>query len=102
MYVWSDLSHRCGRTARAGRGGRAITLVTQYDVEQFQRIEHMIGKKMDDFSVDDAVVMQFAERVGEAQRAAHEYTRPAARISRRAPSHRARGTLPTGGVAAPP
>jgi ATP-dependent RNA helicase DDX47/RRP3 len=34
-----DYIHRVGRTARAGRSGRAITMVTQYDVELFQRIE---------------------------------------------------------------
>ena len=28
-----DFVHRCGRTARAGRAGRTITLVSQYDVE---------------------------------------------------------------------
>jgi ATP-dependent RNA helicase DDX47/RRP3 len=44
-----DYIHRVGRTARAGRSGRAITVVTQYDVELYQRIEHMIGEKMADF-----------------------------------------------------
>lgn len=34
-----DYVHRVGRTARAGKTGRAITLVTQYDVETFQKIE---------------------------------------------------------------
>lgn len=34
-----DYIHRVGRTARAGRSGRAITVVTQYDVELLQRIE---------------------------------------------------------------
>ena len=38
-----DYVHRVGRTARAGRTGRAITLVTQYDVEIFQKIESLIG-----------------------------------------------------------
>lgn len=37
-----DYVHRVGRTARAGRSGRAITVVTQYDVEMFQRIEELI------------------------------------------------------------
>lgn len=38
-----DYVHRVGRTARAGRSGRAVTIVTQYDVEIFQRIEFMTG-----------------------------------------------------------
>ena len=32
-----DFVHRCGRTARAGRDGRALTLVSQYDVEVRRR-----------------------------------------------------------------
>ena len=34
---------RVGRTARAGRAGRAVTFVSQYDVELYQRIEHLLG-----------------------------------------------------------
>ncbi|KAB5589968.1 hypothetical protein CTheo_6591 [Ceratobasidium theobromae] len=65
-----DYIHRVGRTARAGRAGKSITLVTQYDVELLQRIEGVIGKKMMEFPVDKTEVMLLKERVGEAQRLA--------------------------------
>ncbi|KAG8949093.1 ribosomal RNA processing protein [Tulasnella sp. 424] len=64
-----DYIHRVGRTARAGRSGKAITLVTQYDVELFQRIEGVIEKKMVEFVVDKEQVMLLKERVAEANRA---------------------------------
>ncbi|KAG9305689.1 hypothetical protein G9A89_022611 [Geosiphon pyriformis] len=66
-----DYIHRVGRTARAGRSGKSITLVTQYDVELFQRIEQVIGKQMDPFPIeskDDVLLLQ--ERVSEGQRIA--------------------------------
>ncbi|XP_062931488.1 probable ATP-dependent RNA helicase DDX47 isoform X2 [Cynocephalus volans] len=63
-----DYIHRVGRTARAGRSGKAITFVTQYDVELFQRIEHLIGKKLPVFPTHDDEVMMLTERVTEAQR----------------------------------
>uniref|UniRef100_A0A8D2D225 RNA helicase n=1 Tax=Sciurus vulgaris TaxID=55149 RepID=A0A8D2D225_SCIVU len=63
-----DYIHRVGRTARAGRSGKAITFVTQYDVELFQRIEHLIGKKLPVFPTQDDEVMMLTERVTEAQR----------------------------------
>ncbi|XP_055136572.2 probable ATP-dependent RNA helicase DDX47 isoform X2 [Symphalangus syndactylus] len=63
-----DYIHRVGRTARAGRSGKAITFVTQYDVELFQRIEYLIGKKLPVFPTQDDEVMMLTERVAEAQR----------------------------------
>jgi len=62
--------HRVGRTARGNRSGRAITLVTQYDVELFQRIEQLIGKKLDKLPVEESEVLVMLERVTEAQRIA--------------------------------
>jgi ATP-dependent RNA helicase DDX47/RRP3 len=62
-----DYVHRVGRTARAGRSGKSLTLVTQYDVELLQRIEHAIKKKLDEFPIDKDAVMVLQERVGEAQ-----------------------------------
>merc|ERR1712146_556098 len=63
-----DYIHRVGRTARAGRAGRAVTLVTQYDVEIYQRIEHMLGQKLSAFDAPQDEVLLLMERVGEAQR----------------------------------
>lgn len=65
-----DYIHRVGRTARAGRSGKSVTLATQYDVELLQRIEGVIGKKMEEFPTDKEQVLLLAERVGEAQREA--------------------------------
>lgn len=65
-----DYIHRVGRTARAGRAGKAISFVTQYDVELYQRIEHLLGKQLPLYDVEESDVMALQERVLEAQRIA--------------------------------
>ncbi|KDD72218.1 hypothetical protein H632_c3682p0 [Helicosporidium sp. ATCC 50920] len=65
-----DYVHRVGRTARAGRTGRALTLVTQYDVETYQRIEQLIGKKLPAYDVSRDELALIGDRVGEATRLA--------------------------------
>ncbi|XP_037049710.1 probable ATP-dependent RNA helicase DDX47 [Bradysia coprophila] len=65
-----DYIHRVGRTARAGRSGKAVTFVTQYDVELYQRIEHLLGKQLPKFECEEDEVMALQERVNEAQRTA--------------------------------
>ncbi|KAK9513031.1 hypothetical protein O3M35_001313 [Rhynocoris fuscipes] len=67
-----DYIHRVGRTARAGRSGRAITFVTQYDIELYQRIEQLIGKKLPLYETQDEEVLGLEERVAEAKRTATE------------------------------
>jgi ATP-dependent RNA helicase DDX47/RRP3 len=59
-----------GRTARAGRAGKSITLVTQYDVELVQRIEQTIGKQMELWPTDPEEIALLKERVNEAGRVA--------------------------------
>jgi ATP-dependent RNA helicase DDX47/RRP3 len=65
-----DYIHRVGRTARAGRAGKSITIVTQYDVELVQKIEAVIEKKMSKWEVDKEEVVVLRERVEEAARLA--------------------------------
>jgi ATP-dependent RNA helicase DDX47/RRP3 len=62
--------HRVGRTARAGKSGRAIAMVTQYDVEVYQRLEALLGKKLDEWKTDEKTVLVLLERVSDAQRMA--------------------------------
>lgn len=42
----------------------------QYDIELYQRIEQLIGKKLPLYQVEDEEVMCLQERVSEAQRLA--------------------------------
>jgi ATP-dependent RNA helicase DDX47/RRP3 len=72
-----DYVHRVGRTARAGRSGLAVTLVTQYDVELYQKIERLIGKKLEAYNAPEEAVLLLNERVNEAQRIAANQMREA-------------------------
>ena len=56
--VSKNYVHRVGRTARAGRKGLAITLVTPHDVVLIQAVEKLIGTKLtehEDSKMDDGV-----------------------------------------------
>ena len=72
-----DYVHRVGRTARAGRSGLAVTLVTQYDVELYQKIERLIGKRLEAYPAPEEAVLLMNERVNEAQRIAQQQMREA-------------------------
>ncbi|KAI5172429.1 ATP-dependent RNA helicase DDX47/RRP3 [Nematocida sp. LUAm3] len=63
-----DYIHRVGRTARAGASGRSITFVTQYDVEEFQRLEISAKCKMQEYHVDKESIEQLMDVVMEAKR----------------------------------
>lgn len=62
VYFWN------GQTfALSANQSHAISFL-RYDVELFQRIEHLIGKKLPVFPTQDDEVMMLTERVTEAQR----------------------------------
>ena len=52
-----DYVHRVGRTARAGRGGSSMTIVTQYDVKLLLSIEEFINHKLEKSSLDENEVL---------------------------------------------
>lgn len=60
--------HRVGRTARAGKSGRAFSIVTQYDIEVWKRIEEALGKELEEYKTEKEEVMVLSDRVSEAQR----------------------------------
>ncbi|CAL6309182.1 unnamed protein product [Bathycoccus prasinos] len=63
-----DYIHRIGRTARAGRSGRSITLVTQHDVKIVQKIEDAIDSKMRCLSLPEEEIVKNMNSVGSARR----------------------------------
>jgi len=65
-----DYIHRVGRTARAGRAGKSVTFVSQYDIELYQKIEAAIGKKLEEWPHEKDEVKALKERVDEAKRIA--------------------------------
>lgn len=65
-----DYIHRVGRTARAGRRGESISIVTQRDVPKVLRIEERIGKKMEKYEkvTDNKVIKNSLTKVSKAKR----------------------------------
>ena len=67
--VSKDYIHRVGRTARAGKGGQAVTLVTPTDVALIQAIEEMIKTKLTEYEeVKDDEVTDIHVQVGVTKR----------------------------------
>ena len=55
-----DYVHRAGRTARAGRNGLCVSLVTQHDIDRVHAIEAYISKSMTLHEMDEEVVLPSA------------------------------------------
>ncbi|WPK22916.1 hypothetical protein PUMCH_000139 [Australozyma saopauloensis] len=67
-----DFIHRAGRTARAGRRGDSICIVTERDVERIHAIEERANKKMEllEDVTDDKVIASSLQKIGAAKREA--------------------------------
>lgn len=60
--------HRVGRTARAGRNGVSITLVTQYDIHLVHSIEEHTQTKLKEFPVNEKEVHKILTQVNVTRR----------------------------------
>lgn len=78
-----DYIHRVGRTARAGRGGMAIMLVTQYDVDRVKQIEAVINTKLVEFETKENEVLPLLRVVMVARREAEMKVRGSAVLEKR-------------------
>ncbi len=58
--------HRVGRTARAGRSGLSISLVTQFDVQLMLEIEKYVNKKLAEYPAKEDDVLELIKSVYKA------------------------------------
>lgn len=70
-----DYIHRVGRTARASRGGLAISFVTQKDICLLHEIEDIVGKQLEAYEYSDKEVTKDITKVFKARRLAKMRTR---------------------------
>ena len=89
-----DYIHRVGRTARAGKAGRSVAFVTQYDVEAYQRLEALLQQKLPAYDAPEETVLVLLERVSEAQRLA---TRELREMQQQDPKNKKRSRDEEGG-----
>ncbi|XWS27597.1 hypothetical protein CRYUN_Cryun26dG0130300 [Craigia yunnanensis] len=65
-----DYVHRVGRTARAGRGGLAVSFITENDVDLVHEIEAELGKQLENFECKENEVLSDFTKVCKAKRVA--------------------------------
>lgn len=59
--------HRIGRTARAGRSGRALSLISQYSAELFLRLESELGREIEEMKVEEKLALRHLNEVTTAR-----------------------------------
>ncbi|KAJ1918411.1 putative RNA helicase [Mycoemilia scoparia] len=65
-----DYIHRVGRTARAGRGGQSVTIMSEGDIRLIHNIEDKVGKKLEEYPVNENEVLEILPKVVTAKRVA--------------------------------
>lgn len=63
--------HRVGRTGRQSTIGRSITFVSQYDVDDFRRLEIKLNKKMEECKIEPETIYGLLDEIDTAKREAH-------------------------------
>lgn len=64
-----DYVHRVGRTARAGRGGLAVTLVGERDIQLLQAIEAFVKVTMKAYDdIDEEDILKSMNKINMARR----------------------------------
>ncbi|PPQ71778.1 hypothetical protein CVT26_007612 [Gymnopilus dilepis] len=66
-----EYTHRVGRTARAGKGGVAISFVTERDEDRVLKIENRINTKLEEMTVPEEKVLEKLNTVSTAKRLAN-------------------------------
>ncbi|KAI8994521.1 P-loop containing nucleoside triphosphate hydrolase protein [Pilobolus umbonatus] len=66
----TDYIHRVGRTARAGRDGKSISIISEKDIQLVQNIEERINKKLEKYDVDENEILGELNEVSAAKRVA--------------------------------
>ncbi|KAF8524616.1 P-loop containing nucleoside triphosphate hydrolase protein [Hysterangium stoloniferum] len=66
-----EYTHRVGRTARKGKGGVAVSFVTERDEERVTKIEHRINTKLLEMTLPEEKVLEKLNAVSTAKRLAN-------------------------------